>query len=85
MVAEFEVERQSMTTNLDYRDKVFLSFEEVWKTEPPTKAGWYWVNFRIGTADLCVIVKYPLDGTESNMNLATHWMGPLPEPKKPEK
>lgn len=56
-----------------------------WKTEPPIQAGWYWVNFRVSAMDIVVIVKYPLDGKEANMNLATHWLGPIPEPEKPEK
>lgn len=55
-----------------------------WTTEPPTVAGFFWVNFRVSAMNLKVVVKYPLDGTEANMNLATHWLGPIPEPETPK-
>jgi hypothetical protein len=55
-----------------------------WTTEPPKEAGWYWVNFRVGTANFQLIEKYPLDGKEQNIHLATHWLGPLPVPEPPE-
>ncbi len=54
-----------------------------WKSEPPIETGWYWVNFKIGLINFPVIVKYPLDGKEENMDLANLWYGPLPIPELP--
>jgi len=52
-----------------------------WSDVVPSEYGFYWVNFRIGTVDIKVVVRYPLEGTEENMHLANKWLGPIPEPE----
>jgi hypothetical protein len=80
--------RNYVITSMELQRKInsmnMYEFAELeWTTEPPTQEGWYWVNFKIFVVDYVLPVQYPLRDTEENMHLATHWLGPIPEPEKP--
>jgi len=58
-----------------------------WTTEPPKKAGWYWVRRKDGKKRWTTIAWYfsnQEDEFENRLFITTHWLGPLPEPEAPK-
>lgn len=84
-----------MTYNIDTSDGYSIEggfYPLNWKTEPPTKEGWYWVY----TKDIgALIVEIDIINNKIYIDKLVdydialeakdvlHWLGPLPEPNLP--
>jgi hypothetical protein len=66
-----------------------------WTKELPTKEGWYWAKFSalwlpdrdngiVEVTETETVGVVWIDGQPMGLDMVVAWLGPLPEPEKPE-